>query len=227
MTNLNGFFTIHRKLFEDPLWLNGTLLQKNLLILCIGKANHEPKQWAWQGKKFEVQRGQFITSLDSLKKEIGRGGKTQKIRTALNNLEKYGFLTNESTKTGRLITIVKYSQYQAIKNKSNKANNKDLTKTQQRPNKDLTPNNNDNNDNNDNNLYISTKTKYLDFVYLTQEEHKELIDRLGEDKTNDMIEKLNNYIGSKGKKYKSHYHTILNWVRMEEDKKKTKGDWKI
>jgi len=27
---------------------------------------------------------------------------------------------------------------------------------------------------------------------------------------------LDNYIGSKGKKYKSHYHTILNWYRRDQ-----------
>jgi len=39
-----------------------------------------------------------------------------------------------------------------------------------------------------------------------------------------MITKLNNYIGSKGKKYKSHYHTILNWSRRDIEQKKTNTD---
>lgn len=30
-----------------------------------------------------------------------------------------------------------------------------------------------------------------------------------------MIERLNNYIGSTGKKYRSHYHTILNWFTKD------------
>jgi hypothetical protein len=73
---------------------------------------------------------------------------------------------------------------------------------------------------------IYKKEKHLDFVLLTEEEHKKLIEQLGEDKTKEMIEKLNNYIGSKGKKYKSHYHTILNWVRMEQDKGKKNNNWR-
>ena len=56
---------------------------------------------------------------------------------------------------------------------------------------------------------------FLEFVYLTKTEHGRLIDRIGEKKTDDMINKLNNYIGSKGEKYKSHYHTILNWLTMD------------
>jgi len=73
------------------------------------------------------------------------------------------------------------------------------------------------------NKILQKKVKYLDFVYLKEEEHKKLITQLGEDKTKKMMENLNYYIGQIGikkasKKYVSHYFTILNWVRMEEDK---------
>jgi len=71
---------------------------------------------------------------------------------------------------------------------------------------------------------VNNKNKHLDFVLLTEEEYKKLTDNLGKSKTEEMIKKLNNYIGSKGKKYKSHYYTILNWIRMEDDKNK-KPNW--
>ena len=45
-----------------------------------------------------------------------------------------------------------------------------------------------------------------------------LIEKFGSD-TKNWIERLNNYIGSKGKKYKSHYHTILAWDRKAQEKK--------
>jgi hypothetical protein len=69
------------------------------------------------------------------------------------------------------------------------------------------------------------KKTYLEFVHLTDEEHEKLLERLGEKNTKEMIERLNNYIGSKGKRYKSHYHTILNWcnkdgIGRKEDKPK-------
>ena len=70
------------------------------------------------------------------------------------------------------------------------------------------------------------KKRYLDYVLLKDEEYKKLIDLMGEPKLNNMIENLNNYLGSKGKKYKSHYHTIRNWYNR--DKKETdndKPDW--
>jgi len=59
------------------------------------------------------------------------------------------------------------------------------------------------------------KSKHLDFVFLFPVEYESLVKEIGESKTTEMIKSLNDYIGSTGKKYKSHYHTILNWVRME------------
>jgi len=68
-----------------------------------------------------------------------------------------------------------------------------------------------------------SKNTYLDFVKLTDEEHQKLLDKLGNKDTNDMIERLNNYIGSKGKRYKSHYHTILSWYRKDGNDNETKS----
>lgn len=53
-------------------------------------------------------------------------------------------------------------------------------------------------------------------VLLTSEEHEKLLVKLGERKTAEYITRLENYIGSKGKKYKSHYHTILSWTTNEK-----------
>lgn len=55
----------------------------------------------------------------------------------------------------------------------------------------------------------------LDCVLLTKIEHQKLIDKFGEESTKEKIKALNDYVMSKGTKYKSHYHTILNWARRE------------
>lgn len=60
------------------------------------------------------------------------------------------------------------------------------------------------------------KKLLLSTVYLTDEEHKKLIKRYGEEGTKQRIYDLNNGIMSKGYKYKSHYHTILSWERRHE-----------
>ena len=56
------------------------------------------------------------------------------------------------------------------------------------------------------------KYKYAEFVTLTRDEYAKLCESFGEDAAKRMIEILDNYKGSKGKKYKSDYKAILNWV---------------
>ena len=55
------------------------------------------------------------------------------------------------------------------------------------------------------------KTLYGECVLLTADEYKKLTDKHGQNLTDKAIELLNNYIQSSGKKYKSHYHTLLLW----------------
>lgn len=72
-----------------------------------------------------------------------------------------------------------------------------------------------------------TKVSFGEFekVKLTKEEYQKLIERMGEHNTNLMIAELDTYIASKGKKYSSHYATILGWARRKviENKQKVAG----
>lgn len=67
------------------------------------------------------------------------------------------------------------------------------------------------------------KNKYGEFqnVLLTENEYRKL------EKSNllSYIEKLSSYIASKGKKYKSHYATILNWYRKDNPNSKPIPEW--
>lgn len=134
-----GHFKVWRALYTKPIWLKSTLEQQVILVTLIAMANFKENEWEWKGQKYVVKPGQFITSLESIRENTGGNVSVQNIRTALARFEKLGFLTNESTKTGRLITLVNWEDYQGTEEQPNKGNNKDLTKTQQRGNKDLTP----------------------------------------------------------------------------------------
>lgn len=63
------------------------------------------------------------------------------------------------------------------------------------------------------------KNIYAENVSLTSIEYQKLIDEHGEGKTKRMIQILDNYKGANGKKYKSDYRAILNWVvdRVNEE----------
>lgn len=66
------------------------------------------------------------------------------------------------------------------------------------------------------------KTKFAEFVSLTNAEYEALVAKLGEDRAKRCIEILDNYKGANGKRYKSDYRAILNWViqRLEEEEQK-------
>lgn len=52
----------------------------------------------------------------------------------------------------------------------------------------------------------------FDLVKLTQNEYDKCIEVYGEVQTIKALDKLHSFIGSSGKKYKSHYHTLSTWV---------------
>lgn len=54
--------------------------------------------------------------------------------------------------------------------------------------------------------------KYAEFVSMEEREYQSLVEKYGEKATEKLIELLDNYKGSSGKKYKSDYRAILNWV---------------
>ena len=106
---MNGWIKLHRCLINKPIWAAAQPEQKVVLITILMLASHEPKEWIWQGKKFTIQPGQFITSLDSLAKKSGVSKKS--VRTALANFENLEFLANVSAKTGRLISVINWERF--------------------------------------------------------------------------------------------------------------------
>lgn len=55
------------------------------------------------------------------------------------------------------------------------------------------------------------KEKYLEGVYLTETEYQKLTETYGKATVDEAIFILNGYIMSKGDKYVSHYHVLLQW----------------
>ena len=208
---MQGYIKLFRK-FTDWEWYNNINVKIVFLHLLL-IANHKEKQW--QGIK--IDKGQVLTSLEHLSKEVGLT--VQQTRTALTKLKSTYEITSKSTNKYTLITLVNWGKYQLDKEKITSEITSKLTNEQQTNNKQITTNKNDKNEKNikENNK----KKSYGEFdnVLLTDEEYAKL------DKSNllSYIEILSSYIASKGKKYKSHYATILSWSRR--DKVKEKDDY--
>lgn len=110
---MEGWIKIYREILNKPIWLLSTPEQKTILITILLMANHEENEWEWKGGRYICQHGQMITSLEKIAKKAGKGISIQNVRTALVRFEKYGFITNESTNSNRLITICNWEDYQA------------------------------------------------------------------------------------------------------------------
>jgi DnaD/phage-associated family protein len=145
MVNPQGWIKLHRVLIKKPIWKLSTPEQKTILITLLLMANHEETEWEWEGKKFKAKQGEFVTSINSIIEACGKGISFQNVRSALERFKKLEFLTYKVTKTGRLISVVNWLDYQLIDVEPNKATNKEVTKTQQRGNKEVTTNKNDKN----------------------------------------------------------------------------------
>ena len=128
-----GWVKIHRELLSKAIWKASTPEQKTILVTLLLMASHTKNEWEWGGNRFAVQPGQFVTSLDQISRNTGKGITIQNIRTSLKRFEKFGFLTNKSTKSGRLITIMNWYVYQGVNDSANIETNKGVTRSQQRP----------------------------------------------------------------------------------------------
>jgi hypothetical protein len=137
-----GWIKLYRKLIDDPVWVLSTPEQKTILITLLLMANHRENKWEWQGQKFNVQPGQMITSIESIRQKSGKGISVKNVRTSLKRFENLGFLANESAKTGRLITIANWGKYQC----SDEEVAKKPADDRQRGGKGVAPNKNDKND---------------------------------------------------------------------------------
>lgn len=77
-------------------------------------ANYEAAQW----KGVAIEPGQKVTSLPHLAQETGLT--VQQARTALDKLKSTGEITVKATNKYRLITVKKWSEYQAVNRQSNR-----------------------------------------------------------------------------------------------------------
>jgi len=138
----NGWIKLHRKLLDNPIaqkpayaWLWTTLL---LL------ANHKENKFMWNEKIIIIKNGQLITGREELSKKSGIPPTT--IERILQTLENGHQIEQQKTTKFRLITIVKWKEYQSM---DSKTDNKRTTNGQQ-----TDTIKNDKNDKNDKNIDI-------------------------------------------------------------------------
>lgn len=129
-----GWICLYR-VFQEWQWYKD-VETSHLFVNLLLNANH--KAGEWRGEK--IERGQQITSLDSLVERTGLSKQT--VRTSLKRLEKTGEIIKVSNTRFSKITICNYNKYQDISDESNTLSNTQVTHDQHTANTPLTLNNN-------------------------------------------------------------------------------------
>jgi len=129
---MEGWICLHRILMDKPIWRQSTPAHKTVLIALLLMASHKESEWTYLGETYQTKPGQFVTSLESIRKNCGKGVSVEQIRRALVKFQKADFCTNKSTKTGRLITICNWEKYQ-VELKDNRQRKRQTTDKEPTP----------------------------------------------------------------------------------------------
>jgi len=109
----DGWLRLWRRLLIKKSWTESKPKHKVIMITLLMMVNYEPLKSEWDGKSIILKPGSMITSLEDIREAAGKEISIQNVRSALDNLEKkYEFLTQQTTMSGRLITILNWKEYQ-------------------------------------------------------------------------------------------------------------------
>ena len=163
----NGWIKLHRSILDWE-WFNDPDTYRVFTYLLL-KVNHAPVKW----QNITIERGQCVTSLQSIFDEINRNPSTQKlirktkqctisnIRATLKRLISTNVITMKPTHMYSLITVVNYSKYQGddseATNSSTNTSTNELTQSQHSLNTVLTTNKNEKKKENDKKFLVLNK----------------------------------------------------------------------
>ncbi len=120
----NGWIKLHRKLLDNPIFKNERYLK--LWIYLLLRANHKPDKIMWNDGVIDITGGQFVTGRKKIAEDTGL--KETTIEDILNYLEKQHQIRQQKNTKFRVITLLKWDEYQ---NPDTKSDNKATTKRQQ------------------------------------------------------------------------------------------------
>ena len=193
----NGFIVLYRSLLDWEWYGDANTFR--LFIHCLLRANHKEKKW--QG--ITIDRGSFVTSYQHLALDLGLT--ISQVRTSVDKLKMTGEIAHKSHTKYGIITINKYDDYQDNRSPDDKqiANKSQSNRNKQQRNKET--------------MKQDIK-EYGTHIRMTETEYEKLLERFGQVLTDKYVEKVDLYMGSTGKKYKSHYMTVISWLNRDLEK---------
>lgn len=218
---MEGYIKLHRKILDNKYWLEPRRKSKfEAWIYLLCRAGYKDKELALGDIDLSLKAGEFVTSQLKLAEELGWNRET--VSRYLERLKTDNQIGYRTSNKFTIITICNWATYQN-QDKINPATEPttEPTTNQHQISIKSSTNNKDKKEKNEN----KDKERFLEFVLLTKEEHKKLVAQFGEVMTKELIEILNNGIGAKDYKYKSHYHAIMAWHKrncLQQSEKQVK-----
>lgn len=212
MPEQKGWIKIHRSISSH--WISQKPEYLAAWVQILINVNHTTEKNLFGNKLLECKRGESLKSLDTWAQIFGSSWTKKKVRNFFKLLENDSMIVTNSERITTRLSVCKYDSYQS-------SGHADETQGKRKGHAEGTqraPNKNVKNVKNVKKEEIK-KRQVAPFVFVTDEELKKVEEKYGSKESVDWaIEKLNNYKGSNGKKYKSDYHVLIGWVYDEWEK---------
>lgn len=123
----SGWIKLHRKILNH--WIYTEPLYFRAWVYCLLRANHEKKTVMIRGELIEIDRGEFVTSLNNFHKDTELS--VQQIRTFFKLLQNDKMIRKNPTRQATKITICKYDSYNDAQHSKQQTDNTVPTHGQQ------------------------------------------------------------------------------------------------
>lgn len=215
---MNGWIKLHRQLLDSSVFQNERLLK--LWIWILMKAAHEQRTVRIGLQEIRLQPGEFVCGLRTAGEELNLPMTT--VDRLLKILENEHRISRKTEHKKTVINVENWAFYQCKEfqdERSVEQKRKDIGKN---------PKTNKKNQNAENDINNNTppcdyagKSQYADLVFMTTDQHDDLVARFGYQDTERLIAILDNHKGAKGVEYADDYRAILSWcvARLERDKR--------
>jgi hypothetical protein len=201
---MEGWVKLHRKILDNPIVCKDSDHIAVWVYLLLN-ATHKEQSKVFGGEKIMLQPGQLITGRKVISEKFNIS--ESKVQRILKTFEIEQQIEQQNGNKNRLISILSWHEYQSSEQQVEQQLNNNWTTDEQQ----LNTNKNVKKER----AKEIKKKEYAEFVFMTEDELKKLEDKYGEENAKRMIEVLDNYKGSKGKKYANDYRAILTWVVKE------------
>ena len=124
---MNGWIKLHKKLLNNPIFLNPKILQ--LFLYCILYAHYKENRFFWNGKEQIITRGSFITGRKKIAEDTKLAETT--IHRSLKVLSDLGMILQHTNNKFTLIEVVNYCTYQVSDLESGQQLNSGFTNVNQ------------------------------------------------------------------------------------------------